>query len=176
MQEASPTPNEPDSAKEERLRTLADAGEPAFRARQAWEWTAGGAGGYDEMTDRRDAELLLRLLMAGQLRPVRIPSEAEEAARELVRLREQLRQDLLRARHRVTKLLLRHRRVWESNAAAGIAAASPNGQIVLPMMLPLIFKIRSKSSACPRPCSRRRKIFSIQWQPSRHGLHGPHDS
>ena len=63
-------------------------------------------------TDRRDAELLLRLLMAGQLRAVRIPSESEEAARELVRLREQLRQDLLRARHRVTKLLLRHGRVW----------------------------------------------------------------
>ena len=32
-------------------RTLADAGEPAFRARQAWEWTAGGAAGYDEMTN-----------------------------------------------------------------------------------------------------------------------------
>jgi 23S rRNA (adenine2503-C2)-methyltransferase len=32
-------------------RTLADAGEPAFRARQAWRWTAAGAAGYDEMTD-----------------------------------------------------------------------------------------------------------------------------
>ena len=32
-------------------RTLADAGEPAFRARQAWEWTARGAAGYDEMTN-----------------------------------------------------------------------------------------------------------------------------
>ena len=32
-------------------RTLADAGEPAFRARQVWRWTAGGAAGYDEMTD-----------------------------------------------------------------------------------------------------------------------------
>src|SRR5829696_5139964 len=32
-------------------RTLAAAGEPPFRARQAWRWTAGGAGGYDEMTD-----------------------------------------------------------------------------------------------------------------------------
>ena len=30
-------------------RTLADAGEPAFRARQAWRWTAGGAAGYDAM-------------------------------------------------------------------------------------------------------------------------------
>ena len=34
-------------------RTLADAGEPAFRARQAWRWTAGGAAGYDEMTTCR---------------------------------------------------------------------------------------------------------------------------
>jgi 23S rRNA (adenine2503-C2)-methyltransferase len=31
--------------------TLAAAGEPAFRARQVWEWTARGAGGYDEMTN-----------------------------------------------------------------------------------------------------------------------------
>src|SRR3954471_11134451 len=32
-------------------RTLAAAGEPALRARQAWRWTAGGAAGYEEMTD-----------------------------------------------------------------------------------------------------------------------------
>jgi 23S rRNA (adenine2503-C2)-methyltransferase len=31
--------------------TLAAAGEPAFRARQVWRWTAGGAGGYEAMTD-----------------------------------------------------------------------------------------------------------------------------
>jgi 23S rRNA (adenine2503-C2)-methyltransferase len=31
--------------------TLAAAGEPAFRARQVWRWTAGGARGYAEMTD-----------------------------------------------------------------------------------------------------------------------------
>jgi 23S rRNA (adenine2503-C2)-methyltransferase len=31
--------------------TLADAGEPAFRAGQVWSWTARGAGGYDEMTN-----------------------------------------------------------------------------------------------------------------------------
>jgi 23S rRNA (adenine2503-C2)-methyltransferase len=31
--------------------TLAAAGQPAFRARQAWRWTASGAAGYDEMTD-----------------------------------------------------------------------------------------------------------------------------
>jgi 23S rRNA (adenine2503-C2)-methyltransferase len=32
-------------------RTLADAGEPAFRARQIWSWAARGASGYDVMTD-----------------------------------------------------------------------------------------------------------------------------
>jgi 23S rRNA (adenine2503-C2)-methyltransferase len=31
--------------------TLAAAGQPAFRAKQVWEWTARGAGGYDEMTN-----------------------------------------------------------------------------------------------------------------------------
>ncbi|MEY2514783.1 MAG: rRNA (adenine2503-C2)-methyltransferase [bacterium] len=32
-------------------RTLAGAGEPAFRSGQVWEWAARGAGGYDEMTN-----------------------------------------------------------------------------------------------------------------------------
>jgi 23S rRNA (adenine2503-C2)-methyltransferase len=31
--------------------TLADHGEPRFRARQVWSWTARGAGGYEQMTD-----------------------------------------------------------------------------------------------------------------------------
>ncbi|MEP6952854.1 MAG: 23S rRNA (adenine(2503)-C(2))-methyltransferase RlmN [Solirubrobacteraceae bacterium] len=32
-------------------RTLDDAGEPGFRAKQVWEWTARGVSGYDEMTN-----------------------------------------------------------------------------------------------------------------------------
>jgi 23S rRNA (adenine2503-C2)-methyltransferase len=32
-------------------RTLADAGQPAFRARQVWQWTARGATGYEQMTN-----------------------------------------------------------------------------------------------------------------------------
>jgi 23S rRNA (adenine2503-C2)-methyltransferase len=31
--------------------TLAEAGEPAFRARQVWAWAARGARGYEQMTD-----------------------------------------------------------------------------------------------------------------------------
>jgi transposase len=41
---------------------------------------------------------------------VRVPSEAEEAARDLVRAREDARGDLMRARHRLSKLLLRQGR------------------------------------------------------------------
>jgi 23S rRNA (adenine2503-C2)-methyltransferase len=31
--------------------TLADAGEPTYRASQVWEWTARGAGSYEQMTN-----------------------------------------------------------------------------------------------------------------------------
>ncbi len=66
-------------------------------------------------TDRRDAERLVRLLMIGALHPVRVPAPAEEAMRDLVRAREDIRGDLMRARHRVAKLLLRHERRFEGN-------------------------------------------------------------
>jgi transposase len=59
-------------------------------------------------TDRRDAERLVRLLAAGELHRVTVPSTEEEALRDLVRAREDLRGDLMRARHRLAKLLLRH--------------------------------------------------------------------
>lgn len=62
-------------------------------------------------TDRKDAELLARLLLAGQLKFVTVPSRSFEAARHLCRAREQVRQDLMRCRHRVSKLLLLHGRV-----------------------------------------------------------------
>jgi len=66
-------------------------------------------------TDRRDAERLVRLLMIGGLHPVRVPTPAEEAMRDLVRAREDVRGDLMRARHRVAKLLLRHDLRFEGN-------------------------------------------------------------
>jgi transposase len=58
-------------------------------------------------TDRRDAERLARLLLAGELTLVRVPEPAEEQLRDLVRAREDLRVDLMRCRHRVNKFLLR---------------------------------------------------------------------
>ncbi|MEU9919699.1 IS110 family transposase [Streptomyces sp. NPDC051001] len=67
-------------------------------------------------TDRRDAERLARLLRIGELPAVRVPTEAEEAARDLVRAREDVRGDLMRARHRLSKLLLRRGLVWQGSA------------------------------------------------------------
>ena len=64
-------------------------------------------------TDRKDAELLVRLLLAGSLSVVAVPSASCEAARDLTRAREQVRADLARLRHRVSKLLLRYGRVYD---------------------------------------------------------------
>jgi transposase len=67
-------------------------------------------------SDRRDTDLLLRQLMAGALTPIAVPSVTFEAARDLARAREQVRADLMRCRHRLSKLLLRHGRVYERTA------------------------------------------------------------
>ena len=61
-------------------------------------------------TDRRDAGQLAILYRAGALTAIHIPTEQEEAARDLLRCREDIRADLLRARHRLSKFLLRHGR------------------------------------------------------------------
>jgi len=69
-------------------------------------------------TDERDAQRLLRLLMSDGLHPVRVPSTQEEALRDLVRAREDVRGDLMRARHRMSKLLLRHDVRYDATASA----------------------------------------------------------
>jgi transposase len=63
-------------------------------------------------TGTRDALKLARLHAAGQLRAVLVPAPELEALRDLVRAREDLRGDLMSARHRISKLLLRQGLVW----------------------------------------------------------------
>jgi transposase len=63
-------------------------------------------------TDRKDAELLARCLIAGSLTPIAVPWTAVEAGRELTRAHDACRRDLMNARHRVSKMLLRHGRVY----------------------------------------------------------------
>ncbi len=60
----------------------------------------------DRLTiDARDALLLAWWLRLREIRAVTVPSLAQEAARDLVRVREDVRADLMRARHRTSKLL-----------------------------------------------------------------------
>ena len=69
-------------------------------------------------TDRRDAERLARSYRSGDLTPVWVPNEGSEALRDQVRAREAAKQDQLRARHRLSKFLLR----TGQHPAAGVKA------------------------------------------------------
>ena len=59
-------------------------------------------------TDRIDARNLARLHRAGELVAVRIPTPAEEAVRDLVRAREEIKSDRRIARQRIRSFLLRY--------------------------------------------------------------------
>ena len=58
-------------------------------------------------TDNRDAIALARLLRSGDLTPVWVPGQQDEALRDLVRSRFDAKDDLRRAMHRLAKFLLR---------------------------------------------------------------------
>jgi len=68
-------------------------------------------------TDRRDARRLARLLHIGEVTGIRVPTVGQEDARDLVRAREATRADLMRARHRLSKLLLRQGIVYSGGRA-----------------------------------------------------------
>lgn len=91
-------------------------------------------------TDRRDAVKLGRSYRSGDLTTIRIPSEEEEAVRDLVRAREDAKEDVMRRRHRLGKFLLRHGhryrqgRAWtnkHSRWLGEITLEDPHGQAVL---------------------------------------------
>jgi len=63
-------------------------------------------------TDRRDAKQLVRLYRGGQLSFVAPPSPETEGLRDLMRCRDDLRCARTAARHRISKQLLRHGRVF----------------------------------------------------------------
>ncbi|ODQ93865.1 IS110 family transposase [Mycolicibacterium holsaticum] len=68
-------------------------------------------------TDARDAVHLTRLLRLGEVTAVTVPEVEVEAVRDLVRAREDARADLMRVRHRLSKLLLRQGRVYSGGHA-----------------------------------------------------------
>lgn len=70
-------------------------------------------------TDRRDAEFLARLLSTGNVCEAWVPDEECEAARDLSRALEDARDDLQRARQRLSKFLLRHGHVYDEATPGG---------------------------------------------------------
>src|ERR1700755_2686801 len=68
-------------------------------------------------TDARDAAHLTRLLRLGEVTAVTVPEADVEAVRDLVRAREDARSDLMRVRHRLSKLLLRQGRIYSQGQA-----------------------------------------------------------
>lgn len=81
----------------------------------------GGGAGSRQKTDARDALKLARLHAAGQLTMVCVPSVEQEQVRDLVRAREDARADLMRARHRLGKLLLRREIYYPGKAGSWTA-------------------------------------------------------
>lgn len=59
-------------------------------------------------TDKRDAVKLARLFRAGELTTITVPSVQQEALRDLLRARDDVRKDLVAARNRLAKFLIRH--------------------------------------------------------------------
>lgn len=63
--------------------------------------------GVQRKHDKRDASDLARLYRAGELTAVRIPTEAEERVRDVVRCRETFQREILKSRHYILKFLAR---------------------------------------------------------------------
>ena len=68
-------------------------------------------------TDRRDCRRQARLHRAGELVAIRVPTVEEEAVRDLCRARGDMVEDRTRGRHRLSKFLLRHGRIYREGRA-----------------------------------------------------------
>ena len=67
-------------------------------------------------TDKRDARLIGRELRSQSIRPIAVPEAADEAARDLLRCREDISEDLRRVKQRLLKFLLRHGHIYSGGA------------------------------------------------------------
>jgi len=91
------------------------AGDVLHRALQEWGYACEVIApslipkrpGVQRKHDKRDATDLARFFRAGELTVVRIPSEAEERVRDVVRCRETFQREILKSRHYILKFLAR---------------------------------------------------------------------
>ena len=90
--------------------------------------------GVHRKHDKRDAADLARLSRAGELVAVRIPSEADERVRDVVRCRETFQREILKSRHYILKFLAKRGFVFREGTnwctlAPAVAAASHDGRV-----------------------------------------------
>lgn len=122
-------------------------------------------------TDRKDAELLARLLLAGSLTRVGVPPPEVEAARELTREHDACRRDLMTARHRAcqrcccaTAACIRSRRRGRPSIAAGCRVSTS-------MKAPATWSSPtwSRPSTGGAPARPRSRCGSRSWRPTSSG-------
>jgi len=115
-------------------------------------------------TDRRDAKKLADLYRAGMLTEVHPPTEEDESVRDLCRAREDAHEDLVRSRHRLSKLLLRRGWQWVGGKKAwgkgyrlwvrSLRLDHPEDQLVLDDYLLTIEQIETRLTALDQQIER----------------------
>ena len=85
-------------------------------------------------TDRRDAQTLARLLRAGELTGIYVPSEEDESLRDLTRAREQAMIQYGRARKQLLMFLMRHGIVYTGKTHWGKEHMNYLSRINLPIV------------------------------------------
>lgn len=70
-------------------------------------------------TDKRDAIALAKILSLGQIAEVRVPTEEQEALRDLSRARQAVAKELAKSRQRINAVLLRHDRRYPEKTRWG---------------------------------------------------------
>ena len=115
-------------------------------------------------TDRRDADFLARMLAVGNVVECWCPTPAEEADRDLSRLREQVRGDIMRARHQLSKYLLRKGLVYPGRTAwtqehrrwlRSIELPEPEERFVLSELLEAVAQAEERRRRVDAEVSRR---------------------
>ena len=101
-------------------------------------------------TDKRDARHLARLLHLGEVVSVAVPTVEQEAARDLVRARDDCRSDLMSARHRISKLLLRQGIVYYGGRP-GRASTNCGCVVSISTTVPCRFRSTPPSTRCCPP-------------------------
>ena len=129
-------------------------------------------------TDRLDARNLARLHRAGELTPIRIPSSEEEALRDLIRVREDSKDDRRRAQQRVKSFSLRQGRRFPGSSKgwsqkSSIDGSRPNASTKPPpkypsitILLPAALGMPSSKQSTRRSTRPLQRLLSMS--PSRH--------